>query len=134
MEGKSSLSLYRAKERPKYDEYLRGDAGSQLLFQARTGDLPLNARQHRWMPGLGQECKVCDMGERETTQHFMAECQAYRDDRQQAINDIWDIWEDDSKTLWREGSPEEKTQLVLGLRGEVKERHWMVVRSLIKRM
>ncbi len=134
MDGKSSLSLYRAKERPKYEAYLRGDAGSQLLFQARTGDLPLNARQHRWMPGLGQECEVCETGERETTQHFMAECQAYGDDRQQAINDLWDIWEDDSRNLWRDGSPEERTQLVLGLRGEFKERHWTVVRSLLKRM
>ncbi|KAF5322573.1 hypothetical protein D9619_001116 [Psilocybe cf. subviscida] len=51
------------------------------LIQLRTGHIPLNDYLHKRKLAQTNKCKKCRSGQRETLQHFLFECPAYRKQR-----------------------------------------------------
>ena len=83
MEKKPSLNLYKAKEKPRWDNAYNGTWEASLLFKARTNTLEVNERKKRW-GGENEECRKCEKrGERitETLEHVITECGEYTEER-----------------------------------------------------
>ncbi|KAH7959538.1 hypothetical protein HPB49_011717 [Dermacentor silvarum] len=70
---KQSLALYQQhKPEPCPSPHYRGDRGSALLFQARTGALLTNHRRHELF-GVDTTCRLCAVQE-ETLLHVLQQC------------------------------------------------------------
>lgn len=70
---KQSLALYyQHKPEPCQSPHYRGDRGSALLFQARTGALLTNQRRHELF-GVDPACRLCGAPE-ETLLHVLQQC------------------------------------------------------------
>ncbi|MPC67146.1 hypothetical protein E2C01_061312 [Portunus trituberculatus] len=77
MERKSTLEWYKEKEIPMYERWYDDSLGGDLLFQARAQCMNVNARNYRWSEPCSKVCQMCDMGEDETVEHAMLECEKY---------------------------------------------------------
>jgi hypothetical protein len=75
---KSSLANYiRHKERPSLEPYLLDKLnfhGSNLKFKARTNSLDLEGRKRSWSDNNTGLCKICDINEEESIDHFLFKC------------------------------------------------------------
>ena len=83
MGKKSSLQLYRAKDKPGKDNAYNGTWEASLLFKARTNTLETNERKKKW-GGEKEECEKCEKrGEKikETLEHVLTECSEYMEER-----------------------------------------------------
>ena len=85
--GKSSLSLYKLKKRPKVEEIYDGTWGSALLFAARTGSLKTNLRTRFWNE-VGSICQWCEGDYEESLNHMFVECNGHRIEREQLISGV----------------------------------------------
>ena len=98
MQKKSSLQLYRAKEKPGKDKAYNGTWEASLLFKARTNTLETNERKKKW-GGENDECEKCEKrGERikETLEHVLTECSEYMEERnrldERIRNTLGQLW------------------------------------------
>ena len=98
MEKKSSLQLYRVKEKPGKDKAYNGTWEASLLFKARTNTLETNERKKKW-GGENDECEKCGKrGERikETLEHVLTECSEYEEERyrldERIRNKLGQLW------------------------------------------
>ena len=80
----TTLCVYSCKTQPKVENLYDNTKGSALLFQARSGSLPLNSRTHHWN-GFGKACRVCTSGIEESLQHFFFECPLYSTEREELL-------------------------------------------------
>jgi hypothetical protein len=134
LQEKSSLSIYRHREVFKYDDYARGDKASELLFKARTGDLEVNAKIHRWTPGLEKFCEVCKKNEEETVQHMIAECIGYNEEREQAMLEITELWGKKYTDSWEQLEQDGQVAAVLGIPNGAEEEQWKIVKRMLYKM
>ena len=51
--------------------------GGDFLFRARAQCIDVNARNYRQSESHSKVCQMCDMGEDETVEHVILECQKY---------------------------------------------------------
>ncbi len=77
---KSSLVNYiRHKEKPSLEPYLLDKLnfnGSNLKFKARSNSLDLEGRKKSWSDNNNGLCKLCNLNQVETIDHFMLECRS----------------------------------------------------------
>lgn len=81
MERKNTLEWYKEKETPAYESWYDGSLGSDLLFRARAQCMDVNVRNYRWSESGSKMCQMCDMGEDETVEHVLLECEKYDRER-----------------------------------------------------
>ncbi|MPC88688.1 hypothetical protein E2C01_083607 [Portunus trituberculatus] len=74
--NESTLEWYKEKEAPMYERWYDGILGGDLL-RARAQCMDVNARNYRWSESRSKVCQMCDMGEDETVEHVMLECEKY---------------------------------------------------------
>ncbi|KAG0722788.1 hypothetical protein GWK47_043887 [Chionoecetes opilio] len=84
MARKSTLQWCRWKQKPEGVTWHVGDWGSKLLYKARTGTLEVNGRNRELE---NQNCS-CRVGEKETVEHVIVECNKYRSQREKLIASI----------------------------------------------
>jgi hypothetical protein len=92
----STLEVYKCKTEPKVINFYENTKGSALLFQARSGSLPLNSRTHHWN-GYGKDCRVCDSSHEESLKHFIFDCPVYDSEREILFQKFKD-WDKNSDT------------------------------------
>ena len=121
MEKKSSLKLYRVKERPEKDKSYNGTWEASLLFKARTNTLEVNERKKKW-GGANDKCEKCEKrGERitETLEHVLTECSEYTEERnrldEKITNKLGQVW------VRRKMGEDRGLKTVLGLEDNDKE-------------
>ena len=88
MGGKETLEWYREKEAPMYVKWYDGSLGGDLLFRARAQCMDVNARNYRWSESRSKVCQMCDIGEDETVEHVVLECEKYDRDRMEMMRVI----------------------------------------------
>ena len=57
MKEKTSLEIYKNKDKPKKENFYNGSWESSLLFKARTKSLEINERIKRWGEGP-EHCQI----------------------------------------------------------------------------
>ena len=77
MENMPTLSIYREKEKPQWEEFYDGTLGSEILFKARTSSLEVNDRTYRYNELGSKTCQACSTAADETITHMMNVCEAY---------------------------------------------------------
>ena len=77
MERKKTLEWYREKEAPMFVRWYDGSLGGDLFFRAKPQCMNVNAHNCRWLESRNKVCQMCDMGEDETVEHVVFECQMY---------------------------------------------------------
>ena len=88
MERKKTLGWYIEKETPMYVRWYDGSLGGDLLFRARAQCMDVNVRNYRWSEFRSKVCQMCDMGEDETVEHMVLECEKYDRDIMEMIRVI----------------------------------------------
>ena len=58
-----------------YVKWYDGSLGGDRLLRARAQCMDVNARSYRWSESRSKVCQMCDMGEDETVEHVMLECE-----------------------------------------------------------
>ncbi|MPC14608.1 hypothetical protein E2C01_007376 [Portunus trituberculatus] len=53
--------------------------------RSRAHCMDVNARNYRWSESHSKVCQMCDMGEDETVEHVMLECEKYERDRHEMM-------------------------------------------------
>ena len=110
-----TLSLYKMKRIPKYEEIYTGDEASKLFFKARTGSLELNTRTYRWSETRTKICQRCTYHTEEDLRHLLAECPLYENERKTFMTKMMQILGEDE---WRKISKMEDDKdiaFILGL-------------------
>ena len=87
MEGKSTMNMYKLKEKPNAESFYDGSWNGTLLFKARTRSLEVKCRTYRWDPDNSKMCRACNQ-EEESLEHFMVVCSAYEGIRREFVADI----------------------------------------------
>ncbi|MPC59521.1 hypothetical protein E2C01_053544 [Portunus trituberculatus] len=77
----------KAKEAPMYERWYDGSLGGDL-FRARAQCMDVNTRNYRWSESRSKVCQVCDMGEDETVEHVVWECERYERERRKMLQVI----------------------------------------------
>lgn len=133
MERKSTMEWYREKEAPMYVKWYEGSLGGDLLFRARAKCMDVNARNYRWSESRSKVCQMCDMGEDETIEHVMLECEKYDRDRIEMMRVIFpELGWDESERMEKTGK--EWMVLLLGLSTETTEVMIEAVKEFLERM
>ena len=88
MERKKTLEWYREKELPMYVRWYDGSLGGDLLFRARAQCMDVNARNYRWSESRSKVCQMYDMGEDETVEHVVLECEKYDRDIMEIMREM----------------------------------------------
>ena len=122
MEEKTSLEIYKNKEKPKQESFYNGSWESSLLFKARTNSLEINERIKKWGEGP-EHCQKCVTGGEnipETIKHIITECPAYTEEREKMEKDIEGKI---GKEKWKKIKREEKmgVDFILGMHTEENE-------------
>jgi hypothetical protein len=90
--GKSSLTNYvRHKDQPSLEPYLLDKTnfkGSNLKFKARSNSLGLEGRKAAWSEANMGLCKICNLNESETVDHFMFICTKLADVRSKYFKEL----------------------------------------------
>ena len=102
MSEKTTLSLYRMKEKPGCETFYDGGWGSQLLFGARSQSLKLNARTARWNDRRSKACLVCDNGDDETVEHMVVNCNGYERERDEYMKVVISKYGREQFAAWTE--------------------------------
>ena len=130
MEQKSTLEWYREKEAPRYVKWYEGSLGGDLLFRARAQCMDVNARNYRWSESRSKVCQMCNMGEDETVEHVVLECEKYARDRYEMMQVVLrELGHDRVEMTGREWMV-----VLLGLCGETNERMIEAVKEFLERM
>ena len=83
MERKSTME---EKEAPMYERWYDGSLGGDLLFRARAQCMDVNERNYRWSESRSKVCQLmCDMGEDESVEHVVLECEKYDRNRMMQV-------------------------------------------------
>ena len=133
MEKKKTLEWYKEKKVPSYESLYDGSLGSDLLFQARTQCMDVNARNYRWSESGSKECQMCDMGEDETVEHVILECEKYDRERMEMMRVVLDELGCEMNEVV-EMTGREWMVLLLGLCGETCERVMDAVKVFLEKM
>ncbi|MPC31566.1 hypothetical protein E2C01_024860 [Portunus trituberculatus] len=57
-----------------------------VIFFSELGQcMDVNARNYRWSESHSKVCQMCDMGEDETVEHVMLECEKYERERHEIM-------------------------------------------------
>jgi hypothetical protein len=131
MMEKESLAIYRLRSDMKAAEYHSGDWESNLLAQARCGQLKIGEVCSRWTREE-EPCAMCDM-EMETLDHFIAKCPEYDDERGMLMKDLIKCWGRRRIDVWRTKDDPERLAWILGLIGEIPGDHWVAVKEFIRK-
>ena len=117
MREKSSMKWYRRKQKPEEIRWHVGDWGSKLLFKARTGTLEVKGRNRD--DQQDKNCSFC-VGEKETIEHLIVECDKYNEQRRRLIDAVITVI---GKEEWerRQGEEDGGICTVLGLYGGKEE-------------
>ena len=133
MERKQTLEWYREKEEPKYEKCYDGSLGGDLLFQARAQCMDVNARNYRWSESQSKVCQMCDMGEDETVEHVVLECERYNRERMEMMRVVLvEMGYEANVRVERTGR--EWMVLLLGLCDESTERMITAVKEFLEKM
>ncbi len=116
MLSKSTLTLYRKRDKWGAYEGLGRGKGNRLVLKARTGDLETHARTHHW-DHLGPECRVCG-GSYESVTHIVMECEGYRIERRELLQELKRVWSDRRWDEWQSSILDDQVAIVLGLLGK----------------
>ena len=88
-ERKSTMEWYKEKEAPMYERWYDGSLGGNLLFRAMAQCMDVNERNYRWSESCSKVCQLmCDMGEDESVEHVVLECEKYERDRMEMMQVI----------------------------------------------
>ena len=132
MERKSTLEWYREKEAPMYVKGYKGSLSGDL-FRARAQCMDVNERNYRWSESRSKVCQMCDMGEDESVEHVVLECEKYERDRmemmQVILTELGHSWEERVEKTGREWMV-----LLLGLCRETNERMIEAVKEFLEKM
>ena len=71
-----------------YVRWYDGSLGGDLLFRARAQCMDVNAWNYRWSESRSKGCQMCDMGEDETIEHVVLECEKYDRDIMKIVHVI----------------------------------------------
>ena len=133
MERKSTLEWYKVKEAPMYERWYDGSLGGDLLFRARAQCMDVNARNYRWSESRSKVCQMCDLGEDETVEHVMLECERYERDRREMMQVVLaELGHNRNERVEKTGW--EWMVLLLGLCRETNERMIEAVKEFLERM
>ena len=117
---KVTLVWYRGKDQPRYERLYDGSFGGELLFKARTKSLEVNSRVYRWENDGSKLCIMCRVGEDETVEHLMLECERYEYERQRMLETVVEEIGVDRWNEVKERSVNDQMKYLLGLSGEWK--------------
>ena len=81
MLSKSTLLWYKNKQMPRHECMYEGSYDSEFLFKARSQSLEVKTRTCRWSIDGSRECKICDIGVKESMFHLIVECSGYANER-----------------------------------------------------
>ncbi|MPC65527.1 hypothetical protein E2C01_059664 [Portunus trituberculatus] len=127
MERNSTLEWYKEKEAPMYERWYDD------LFRARAQCMDVNARNYRLSESRSKVCQMCDMGEDETVEHALLECEKYERDRHEMIQMILsELGHNRDERVEKTGR--EWMVLLLGLCREMSERMIEAVKEYLERM
>ena len=134
MEQKSTMEWYKEKEAPMYERWYDGSLGGDLLFRARAQCMDVNERNYRWSESRSKVCQLmCDMGEDESVEHVVLECEKYERDRmgmmQVILTELGHSWDERVEKTGREWMV-----LLLGLCKETNERMIEAVKEFLEKM
>ena len=133
MERKKTLEWYREKEAPMYVKWYDGSLGGDLLFRARAQCMNVNARNYRWSESHSKVCQMCNMGEDETVEHVVLECEKYDRERREMMRVILlELGCNENELVEKTGR--EWMVLLLGLCGETTETMIGAVKEYLERM
>ena len=133
MERKKTLEWYREKEAPMYVKWYDGSLGGDLLFRARAQCMNVNARNYRWSESHSKVCGMCNMGEDETVEHVVLECEKYDRERREMMRVILlELGCNENELVEKTGR--EWMVLLLGLCGETTETMIGAVKEYLERM
>ncbi|MPC29593.1 hypothetical protein E2C01_022834 [Portunus trituberculatus] len=76
--NESTLEWYKEKEAPMYERWYGGSLGGDL-FKARAQCVDVSESRSK-------VCQMCDMGEDETVEHVMLECEKCERGRHEMID------------------------------------------------
>jgi len=132
LERKKSLEWYKEKEAPKYVKWYEESLGGDL-FRARAQCMDVNARNYRWSESRSKVCQMCDMGEDETVEHVILECEKYGRDRTEMMRVILpELGCNMNEMVEKTGR--EWMVLLLGLCRETSEKMIVAVKEYLERM
>ena len=118
MGTKSTLNMYRSKEKPRYEGCYDGSWGSSLLFKARTGSLEVNARTYRFN-GRGNMCEWCEGRENETVAHLVIECEGHEYERGMLIGNLKEVLGEEKWEVVKTGE-DRGMAVLLGLEDKIR--------------
>ena len=107
-----------------YERWYDGSLGGDL-FRARAQCMDVNDRNYRWSDFSSKVCQMCDMGEDESLEHVVLECEKYKRDRMDMMRVILSVLGYNSDERVKTGR--EWVVLLLGLCRELNERMIEVV-------
>ena len=138
MEQKSTMEWYKEKEAPMYERWYDGSLGGDLLFRARAQCMGVNERNYRWSESRSKVCQMCDMGEDESVEHVVLECEKYERDRmemmQVILTELGHSWDERVEKTGREWMVLLLLLLLLGLCRETNERMIEAVKEVLEKM
>ena len=133
MERKSTMVWYKEKEAPMYESWYDGSLGGDLLFRARAQCMDVNERNYRWSESRSKVCQMCNMGEDESVEHVVLECEKYERDRmemmQVILTELGHGWDERVEKTGREWMV-----LLLGLCRETNARMIEAVKEFLEKM
>ena len=95
--------------------------------------MDVNARNYRWSESGSKLCEKCDMGEDETVEHVILECQRYSRERNEMMQVTLSELGCNVGELLEKTGPEWMV-LLLGLCEETTERIIMTVKEFLEKM
>ena len=95
--------------------------------------MDVNERNYRWSESRSKVCQMCDMGEDESVEHVVLECEKYERDRmemmQVILTELGPSWDERVEKTGREWMV-----LLLGLCRETNERMIEAVKEFLEKM
>ena len=95
--------------------------------------MDVNERNYRWSESRSKVCQMCDMGEDESVEHVVLECEKYERDRmemmQVILTELRHSWDERVEKTGREWMV-----LLLGLCRETNERMIEAVKEFLEKM
>ncbi len=107
MNNKSSLCYYKAKSRPKMEEWIKDTVYNSMLLKARTGNLEIGSTKGKQST---KNCRICN-NEEENIEHLLWECVYFLDAQTIAFKKLREILGSD----WDRASIFTKTTIMLDL-------------------
>ena len=102
-EGRQSVKEWKGMNRSREGLEWGWESGIDRLVkcvglsECRAQCMDVNARNYRWSESRSKVCQMCDMGEDETVEHVVLECDKYDRDRMEMMRDsdwngTWNEW------------------------------------------